>query len=310
MNGWRDWRIVPAEAGPPFFPPQLVAEVKALACELPARLGLPLSRFSREEIRRHVIAAGLVAEISGMTIWRWLHEDAIRPWSRRSWVFPRDPRFGEKAGPVLDLYHRGWRGEPLGPGDFVLSADEKTQLQIRSRRHPTTPPAPGRPLRVEHEYRRHGTCAYQAAWDVHRAKLFGHIVERNTIETFDAFVAGVMTTEPYASAERVFWIVDNGAVHRGQASIDRLEGTWPTLRLVHLPVHASWLNQIEIYFSVLQRKALAPDDFSSFEEISTRILGFQEHYQAAADPFEWKFTRADLDRLLIRCQSQEIEVAA
>jgi hypothetical protein len=310
MNGLRGWKIDPAEAGPPFFPPQLIAEVKALACELPARLGLPLSRFSREDLRRHVVAAGLVAEISGITIWRWLHEDAIRPWSRRSWVFPRDPKFREKAAPVLDLYHGHWQGDALGPGDFVLSADEKTQLQIRSRRHPIEPPAPGRPMRVEHEYRRHGTCAYQAAWDVHWARLFGQVVGRNTIATFAAFVANVMVVEPYASADRVFWVVDNGTVHRGQRSIDRLEGCWPNLVLVHLPVHASWLNQIEIYFSVLQRKALSPDDFASQEEIEARVLGFQDHYQQVAEPFEWKFTRDDLDRLLARCELPELGMAA
>jgi len=256
------------------------------------------------------VAAGLVAEISGMTIWRWLHEDAIRPWSRRSWVFPRDEAFGEKAAPVLDLYHGTWKGTPLGPGDFVLAADEKTQLQIRSRRHPVTPPAPGRGMRVEHEYRRHGTCAYQAAWDVHRAHLFGQVVERNTIETFDAFVATVMASEPYASADRVFWILDNGTVHRGQRSVDRLTGRWPTLVPVHLPVHASWLNQIEIYFSILQRKALSPDDFRSRAEIEARVLGFQAHYQEVAEPFEWKFTRQDLDRLLTRCEEREMEAAA
>ena len=257
-----------------------------------------------------MLAAGLVAEISGTTIWRWLHEDAIRPWSRRSWVFPRDPEFGAKAAPVLDLYHGGWRGEPLGEADFVLSVDEKTQLQIRRRRHPTTSPAPGRPMRVEHEYTRHGTCAYQAAWDVHRARLFGQVVERNTIETFDRFVARVMTAEPYASAERVFWVVDNGTVHRGQRSIDRLQGRWPTLRLLHLPVHASWLNQIEIYFSILQRKALSPDDFASREALSDRILGFQDHYQQVAEPFEWTFTRDDLGRLLSRCEERALETAA
>jgi hypothetical protein len=115
-----------------------VAQVKAMACELPAKLGLPLSRFSRTELRRHAIALGIVAEIPGMTIWRWLREDAIRPWTRRSWIFPRDPDFASKAGFVLDLYHRHWQGERLGPRDFVISADEKTQIQIRSRRHPIT----------------------------------------------------------------------------------------------------------------------------------------------------------------------------
>lgn len=239
-----------------------------------------------------------MAQISGSTIWRWLDADAIRPWSRRSWIFPRDPRFAERATPVLDLYHRQWDGRPLGDDDFVISADEKTQLQLRERRHPCTPAGPRRPIRVEHEYRRHGTCAYQAAWDVHEARLFGHVVERSTSAAFDQLVADVMLQEPYASAHRVFWIVDNGGIHRGQASIQRLQGQWSNLRLIHLPVHASWLNQIEIYFSILQRKAWIPDDCASLEAARDRILGFQAHYQAIAQPFTWTFTRQDLNNLI------------
>jgi len=278
-----------------------VAQVKALACELPSKLGLPLSRFSRSELRRHVIAAGIVAEISGTTIWRWLSEDAIRPWSRRSWVFPRDPDFVSKAGRVLDLYHREWEGQELGPDEFVISADEKTQIQIRSRRHETSPPAPGRVLRVEHEYRRHGVCAYIAAMDVHGAKLFGGVVDKISILAFDALVASVMEQQPYRNASRVFWIVDGGTIHRGPRAVERLQSQWKNLVLVHLPTHASWLNQIEIYFSILQRKALTPDDFHSREAITERILGFQQHYQEVARPFDWKFTRQDLVQLLARC---------
>ena len=274
--------------------------MKALACELPATLGLPLSRFSRAELRRQVLAAGLVAAISGVTIWRWLHEDALRPWSRRSWIFPRDPAFTRKAGPVLDLYHRRWHGRPLADDEFVLSADEKTQIPIRSHCHPIVPPAPGRAMRIEHEYRRHGVCAYLAAWDVHRARLFGTVVTKISIEAFDALVAAVMAQEPYRSARRVFWIVDGGTIHRGRRAVDRLEGRFPNLRLVHLPTHASWLNQIEIYFSILQRKALTPADFLSQEAVATRILGFQGHYQQIAEPFAWKFTRRDLRQLLQR----------
>lgn len=303
MSVSRGLKIDPAEAAPPIFPPEVVAEVKALACQLPATVGLPLSRFSRSELRRHVIQQGIVAEISGTTIWRWLSQDAIRPWSRRSWVFRRDPDFARKAGRVLDLYQGLWNGSTLGERDFVLSADEKTGLQIRTRCHPTAPPQPRRPLRVEHEYRRRGTCAYHAAWDVHRACLFGHVVPRSTIESFDALVASVMRKEPYCSAQRVFWVVDNGTVHRGQRAIERLRIQWPHLILVHLPVHASWLNQIEIYFSVLQRKALTPDDFDSQQALTERILAFQEHYQRIAQPFEWKFTRCDLERLLASCPS-------
>jgi hypothetical protein len=109
-----------------------------------------------------------------------------------------------------------------------------------------------------------------------------------------------MTTEPYASATRVFWVVDNGSSHRGRASVERLEGEWRNLRLVHLPIHASWLNQIEIYFSVIQRKVLTPNDFTDLAEVQHRLLAFQRHYQQTAVPFDWRFTRADLDRLLRR----------
>jgi hypothetical protein len=241
---------------------------------------------------------GIVAQVSETTIWRWLSEDALRPWSHRSWIFSRDPAFAEKAGVVLDLYQGAWEGEPLRPDEYVLSADEKTQIQIRHRRHAPQAPAPGRHARVEGEYRRLGTCAYIAAWDVRRAQLFGSVVDRISNAAFDALVASVMGQEPYRSARRVFWVVDNGTIHRGESARARLLARWPNLVLVHLPIHASWLNQIEIYFSILQRKALAPDDFANPVEAEQRILRFQDHYQTIARPFEWKFTREDLQRIL------------
>lgn len=105
-------------------------------------------------------------------------------------------------------------------------------------------------------------------------------------------------SNPYASAKRVFWIVDNGSSHRGQASIDRLQARWPNLRLIHLPLHASWLNQIEIFFSIVQRKVLSPNDFTNLEAVERRLLAFQQRYEQIAQPFEWKFTKADLHRIL------------
>ena len=114
-----------------------------------------------------------------------------------------------------------------------------------------------------------------------------------------------MTVEPYCSAERVFWVVDNGSSHRGQASVDRLQGEWANLRLVHLPVHASWLNQIEIYFSVVQRKVVTPNDFLDLAEVERRLLAFQRRYEQTAVPFDWHFTRSDLDRLLRRLEEHE-----
>jgi hypothetical protein len=244
--------------------------------------------------------SGLVASISGSTIWRWLDADAIRPWFHRSWLFPRDPDFATKAGRILDLYERVWAGAPLAADEFVLSADEKTSIQARRRCHPTQPPAPGAVMKVEHEYARGGAWAYLAALDVHHARLFGRCEPTTGIAPFDRLVDQVMRTAPYRDARRVFWIVDNGSSHRGARAADRLQARYPNLVLVHGPIHASWLNQIEIYFSIVQRKALTPNDFESLAAVEHRLLSFQRHYEALAHPFEWTFTRHDLSRLLAK----------
>jgi hypothetical protein len=278
-----------------------VAEVKAIACQLPSEHGVPLSRFSSAEIAREAVARGIVEQVSGATVWRWLAEDAIRPWNVRSWIFPRDPDFRAKAARVLDLYAGRWEGKLLHPGEFVLCADEKPSIQARARLQASAAPLPGGDGQlVEHEYERMGALCYLAAWDVRRAKLFDRCELKGGIEPFDRLVAQVMTQQPYASARRVFWIVDNGSSHRGQRSIERLEGRYPNLVLVHLPIHASWLNQIEIYFSIVQRKVLQPNDFPDLAAVEQRLLAFARHYEQAAQPFEWKFTRHDLDRLLER----------
>jgi hypothetical protein len=160
-------------------------------------------------------------------------------------------------------------------------------------------------MRVEHEYERKGALAYLAAYDVHRARVIGRLEPTTGIEPFGRLVAQVMTTEPYASADRVFWIVDNGSSHRGQASVTRMSKAWPTARLVHLPIHASWLDQAEIFFSILQRKVLTPNDLTDLDALAVRILAFQDRYNATATPFDWCFTRADLDRLLQRIAAHE-----
>ncbi|HUU61454.1 MAG TPA: transposase [Acidimicrobiia bacterium] len=206
---------------------------------------------------------------------------------------------------MLDLYGRRWEGKALRPTEYVLSADEKTSIQARCRCHPTLPPGKRTAMRVEHEYERKGALAYLAAWDVHRARIFGRCEERTGIEPFRRLVAQVMAEEPYRSARRVFWVVDNGSSHRGEASIHRLKEDWHNLRLIHLPVHSSWLNQVEIYFSVVQRKVLAPNDYRDLQEVESRLLGFQDRYQRIAKPFQWKFTRADLAKLIRRLEDQE-----
>lgn len=299
----------PRSGRPKVFPPRVVAQVKAVACELPAAQGVPLSRFSAAEIVTEVVGSGVVERISVSTVARWLATDALRPWRHRSWIFPRDPCFAEKAGVVLDLYDRRFQGRRLRPDEFVISADEKPSIQARCRCHPSLPPAAARAMRVEHEYVRRGALAYLGAWDVHRAQLLGRCEPTIGIEPFRRLVAQVMSTEPYASARRVFWVVDNGSSHRGQRSAERLRAEWSRLRLIHLPVHASWLNQIEIVFSIVQRKVLTPNDFADLDRLAEQLLGFQTRFNRSATPFDWRFTRDDLDALLARLDAGHANVA-
>lgn len=292
------WRIYRDRGVPRFFPPKLVTIVKSVACELPAQHEQPLSRLFVPDIQRILLAEKHVDAISCSTIWRILDADALKPWRHRSWIWSRDPHFYERAAPVLDLYQRIWRGRPLRKDEFVISADEKTSIQARLRLHRSEVHADRRGQRVEHEYDRGGAWAYHAALDVHRAKVIGRVEPSTGIAPFHRLVRQVMTREPYASARRVFWVVDQGSSHRPTTFPDRLREQFRNAVAVVLPVHASWLNQIEIYFSILQRKALTPNDFRSLADVADRIHRFEKLFMRSAEPFNWRFTREDLRALL------------
>ena len=304
-NAWLASRKSHGAGDPALFPPEIIVSVKALACQLPKDLGLPFSKLTHDEIARQAEKQGIVASISGKTIWRWLSKDAIRPWCYRSWIWPRDPDFEQKAATVLDLYHGSWNGKPLGSNDFIISSDEKTSIQARHRLKGTTAPTTGRYGRVEFEYERMGALAYMAAWDVRQAKLFGLCQASTGIDSYRELVDLVMRQEPYRSADRVFWITDNGSSHRGRSSIERLNSWYPNAIQVHTPIHASWLNQIEIYFSVLQRNVLTPNDFENLSDLQDRILSFQKLYETIAKPFEWKFTREDMKKVLAKFNDKQ-----
>jgi hypothetical protein len=282
--------------------------VVALACEVPAQRSAPLSRYSTADLARLVSAHPDAPPISRSSIWRLLDRHALKPWRYRSWIFPRDPQFVEKAGRVLDLYAGWWAGEPLGPEDAVISADEKTSIQARQRCHPTTPPRPGQPMRVEHEYDRGGALAYLAAWDVRRGGVIGRCEATTGKAPFGRLVDQVMQREPYRSARRVFWVVDQGSSHRGGKAARELQQRYPKLIVVHLPTHASWLNQVEIYFSIVQRKVLTPNDFADLAAVEARLLAFEALYNDTARPFDWRFTRATLEERL--AQLTPVSVAA
>jgi transposase len=294
---------------PARFRPVQVAQVKALACQLPSRTGAPLARWSCPELAREAVAQGVAEAISASTVWRWLAREAIKPWQYRSWLFPRDPDFVTKAERVLDLYERRWEGRRLGPREYVISSDEKTSVQARCRCHPSLAPGQARMMRVNHEYKRGGALAYLAAYDVGRAQVFGRCAPSTGIVPFMALVEQVMTTEPYASAKRVFWVVDNGSSHRGQAAIDRLATQFPNAVMVHTPKHASWLNQIEVFFSVVQRKVVSPNDFTDLAEVEQRLADFESRYNQTARPFQWRFTHDDLRDLLTRIDQHEQQEA-
>jgi len=302
-------RITPAVDESRIFPPLDRALVQAMACEAVAQTKLPISRQSIADLTGRAQAM-LGKAISDTTVWRMLHEDAIKPWQYEHWIFPRDPLFAEKAGRILDLYAGFWQGQPLGPGDYVLSSDEKTSIQARQRRHDEQPPGPGRTRRIETEYKRGGALQYLATWDVHRGVVLGRCEKRTGIRPFGRVVTQILNREPYCDAKRLFLVVDNGSSHRGQRSIDRQHRRDKRIILVHTPVHASWLNQVEIYFSIIQRKVLTPNDFANLDAIRLRLALYEELTNCQPKPFAWKFTRQDLTDWLKRASPHFLAASA
>jgi transposase len=281
------------------------AAVVALACQLPAATGVPLSRWTGPELLAEITKAGLAGQLSVSSVLRILAEHPVKPWRYQSWISPRDPGFAARASVILDLYQGFYQGRRLRPGDRILSVDAKPSIQARGRCRPAVPAARGKPVRVEHEYVRHGALALLAALDVHTGKVFAATPATTGIAPFMDLMGQVMSLPEYNGAPRVFVIVDNGSDHRGQAAITRLAKAHPNAIMIHTPLHASWLNQIEIYFSITQKKVISPNDFASLDELAGTLLAFVNRYNQTARPFNWKFTAADLARLLDRISAHE-----
>jgi hypothetical protein len=304
-------KTLPDEAASPSFPPLDRAIVVSIACDVVARTGNPLSRQSTTDLAKRA-QDELGKPISRTTVWEILDADAIKPWQYEHWIFPRAANFFEKAAVVLDLYEGYWQGERIDPFDRIISSDEKTSIQARMRIHATLPPGPGRRRRVEFEYERGGALQYLAAWDVQQGRVMGRCEAKTGIEPFGRLVQQVMEhpeyRTPYGRCDvrsQVFWVVDNGSSHRGLASVQRMSKAYPNAILVHLPVHASWLNQVEVYFSLLQRKVLTPNDSKDLAELELRIRLYEELTNKEPKPFDWKFTKYDLFDLLERLARRE-----
>jgi transposase len=280
------------------------AAAVALACQLPAVTGVPLARWTGPELLAE-ITGQIAGPMSLSSLRRILAGHPVKPWQYRSWIYPRDPDFEAKAKVILDLYQGYYQGKRPRPGDRILSFDAKPQIQARGRRHVTLPAAPGKPVRVEHEYTRHGALALLAGMDVRTGTVFASTPGTTGITPFMDLVGQVMARPEYKDAPQVFVIVDNGSDHRGQAAIGRLRKAHPNAIMIHTPVHASWLNQIEIFFSVIQKKVVSPNDFASLDELSATLLAFVNRYNQNARPYSWKFTATDLHELMTRISEHQ-----
>ena len=285
------------------------AAVVALACQLPAATGVPLSRWTGPELLAEVTRAGPAESSQRPRCCGSWPSTRSSPGSTSPGSLPATRTSTAKAAVILDLYQGYYQGTRLQPGDRILSVDAKPSIQARGRCRPTAPAARGTPVRVEHEYVRHGALALLAALDVRTGKVFAATPDTTGIAPFMDLIGQVMSRPEYKDAPRVFVIVDNGSDHRGQAAAGRLRDAYPNAIMIHTPVHASWLNQIEIVFSVIQKKVLTPGDFPGLGTLSHALLAFVNRYNRTARPFNWKFTADDLTALLRRISQREQSAA-
>jgi len=306
LHGLEGLKDLPRSGRPREISEEARAAVVALACQLPAATGVPLSRWSGPELKRELEAQALVSEpVSVSSLLRILAGNPVKPWQYQSWIFPRDPGFEAKAKVILDLYQGFYQGGPLGPGDRILSFDARPSIQARGRIHETLRRRARQASRVEHEYTRHGALTLLAGLDVHTGHVFASTPQTTGIVPFMNLAGQVMARPEYRDAPRVLVIVDNGSDHRGKAAVARLREAHPNAIMIHTPVHASWLNQIEIFFSIIQKKVVSPNDFPSLEKLSETLLAFVDRYNQTAKPFKWRYTATDLKNLLRRISEHE-----
>ncbi len=274
-----------------------------------ARTGNPLSRQSTTDLALRA-QDELNKPISRSTVWRILDEDAIKPWQYEHWIFLAPPTSSRKR-PLSWICTRdtGKGNESIRSTGSSAPTKKPAFRPVSAATRPWDRPRVGR-RRVEAEYGRGGALQYLAGWDVQQGLVMGLCEAKTGIEPFGRLVQHVMKQPVYGSADRVFWVVDNGSSHRGEASVKRMSQAYPNAILVHLPVHASWLNQVEVYFSLLQRKVLTPNDSTDLQELELRIKLYEELTNKQPKPFDWRFTKYDLFDLLQRLAKRETAARA
>ena len=286
------------------FPPEVKAQTTVLACSRPREKGVPFARWSNSEIARRLVALGVVVSIAASTVGRWLASEKIRPWRYHSWQHILDPQaFLERARPVLRLYEQA--KSLLQKGIWVVCVDEKTSIQARKRPQTTDPAVPGHPAHVSHRYKRKGALNLFAALSVVDGKVYGTCRLRKRFVDFQAFLLGTVIPEALArGVHTLALILDNGTTHapkqleswlREQIEVN---GWAVNIQVYWLPTNASWLDQIEIWFSILQRKLLQPNHFERLGNLRQDILDFIAYHNATAKPIQWTYTVEKLEQKL------------
>ncbi len=272
-----------------------------MACEAPDRLGCSLAQWDCVELARKLVADGVVDRISPQTVGRILNSHRLKPWRHHLWLSPKVPRdavFAAQVQEICDLYTR-----TLLPWEMVLCVDEKTSLQPRTRLSPTLPAQPDQPVRVEHEYQRKGALNLFAAFDTRTGKVYGQTAERKRQVEFLAFLEQLDRDLP-PEKTTVHIVLDNLRMHKG-----KLVRAWlaqhPRFVFHHPPVHCSWMNQVEQWFGILQRKRLAIADFADKAALAERLMAFIAQWNQHAHPFNW--TTKSVAKVMAKC---ELKLAA
>jgi transposase len=294
----------PRSGAPRRFSPQVRAQVTALACSLPKQCQVPLSRWSRAELARHVAQDPTLPHISASTIGRWLKGERLRPWRYHAWQHIHDPvAFLHRARPVLEAYVQA--RALLQKGTWLVCLDEKTSIQAREGEQPPRPARPDKPMLHEARYHRRGARHLFAGLSVADGKVYGICRPRKCFVDFQAFVQQEIIPEALRrQVQTVTFILDNGTTHapkqlegwlreqeRGCSGLLHFQVLW-------LPPNASWLDQIEIWFSVLQRKHLQPNHFLSTSALETSLNEYIAYSNQAAKPINWTYTVDKLEHKL------------
>lgn len=273
----------------------MAVQVVKLACELPDLHGLPIGQWDCTELARTLVESGAVESISPDTVRRVLLAHELRPWRVHAWLSPQVPRdqaFAATVREICDLYTR-----PLAPCEAVLCMDEKTNLQPRPRRAPTLPAEPGKPVRAEHGYRRKGALHLFAAFNTRSGEVIGRTESRKRAEEFIAFLDHLDVRLP-PSLTTIHLIIDNLSVHKSKAAKAWLR-EHPRFIFHYTPVHCSWMNQVEQWFSVLQRKLLRHPNFADLEALAQALEAFVGRWNRFAHPFNW--STGSITKVMAKC---------